>query len=79
MTRKGFSKEQQSQLTNKEHLTKEDLIRLKCLSELLESTVLCQELYDALPGIDTFTPNLGYQEENRASTVFQHELPPTKF
>jgi hypothetical protein len=38
----------------KEHLTNEDLIRLKCLSELEESTVLIAEMYDALPGLDQF-------------------------
>lgn len=42
------------ELCKKEHLTNEDLIRLKCLSELEKSTTLIAQAYDTLPGIDQF-------------------------
>lgn len=47
------------EIVNKEeHLSQEDLIRLKCLSTLQESTVSLTEFYDALPAIDAFKPKL---------------------
>jgi hypothetical protein len=45
------------EIANKEHLTNEDLIRLKCLTELEESTVLLSDFYQMLPGVDSsFVP-----------------------
>ena len=55
-------------LCNKEHLTNEDLIRLKCLSELEESTTLIADVYDALPGIDSFTSP--YEEQQNDNNGF---------
>jgi hypothetical protein len=67
------------EIANKEHLTNEDLIRLKCLTELEESTVLLSDFYQMLPGMDSFVPepglgpDLGSESDSRRS-VFRQDL-----
>jgi hypothetical protein len=56
------------EIANKNHLTQEDLIRLKCLSELEESTVLLAEIYGSLPGMDQFTPTTNTDSSSSNST-----------
>lgn len=61
----------QWEIARKPHLTNEDIMRLKCLSEIRESTILVAEAYNALPGIDSFTPN--HQEEAEEEHFIVHK------
>jgi hypothetical protein len=51
------------QIANKPHKTEEDLITLKCLSSIEESTVLLCDIYEALREHATYTGNQMNNEE----------------
>jgi hypothetical protein len=58
------------QIASKEHLTNEDLIRLKCLSSVEESTTLLCDIYDALSGIDRFIPPITTKTDDEVEEAY---------